>query len=113
MPVKSSVVQANLAKLGTAKTRIYYIEINRCLNDASARFVRHIELCGLIVERLPHKTAFRVVRPVKQVTFSEMRQALAAGLHPKLGSILLFSKSSASAWVMSNRGNRRGVFVRV
>lgn len=112
MPVRLRLAQAAKAKPAKVRTMTYFIEINRCLRDASARFIRHLERCGLIVERLPHKTAYRIVRPIC-VTFADMRQALTAGLNPRLGSVLLFSASTGNAWVMSNRGNRRGVFVRM
>lgn len=89
---------------------VYFLEVNRCLHDASRRFMRRLERLGLVVSKLPHKTAYRIERPVDEISFAQMKRALTSGLNPRLGSVILFSAATGKAWVMSNRGNRPGVF---
>ncbi|WP_425998216.1 hypothetical protein [Caulobacter sp. DWR1-3-2b1] len=92
---------------------VYYVEYNRCLGDAIGRFIRHLERCGLVVIKLPHKTLLRIERRVGEVTFAQLKRAVTSGLNPRLGSAFLSSATTGNAWVMSNRSNRRGIFVPV
>ncbi len=115
MPMKLQRPTAKAASAASAASaepaiRVYFLEVNRCLHDASRRFIRRLQRSGLVVVKLPHKTAYRIERPADIITFMQMKRALALGLNPQLGSVILFSATTGNAWVMSNRGNRPGVF---
>lgn len=93
-------------------SREYFVEYNRCESDRPARLVRRLERIGLQVERSPHKTSLRIERRTEEVSFAQMQKALRQGIDPKIGSVILFSPSTGGVWIMQNRGNRPGVFVR-
>ncbi len=63
------------------------------------------------VEGIAPKTTLRVERN-SGVTFSELRAAAAGTLDARKGRGILFSGRTGHAYVLDNRGNRRGQWVR-
>lgn len=63
------------------------------------------------VERTAPKTTFRLRKRVG-VTFPQLRVGLADTLDERKGCGILFSSKTGHVYVLDNRGNRRGVWVR-
>ena len=63
------------------------------------------------VEGVAPKTTLRLERN-PGVTFSELRAAVAGTLDARKGRGILFSGRTGHAYVLDNRGNRRGQWVR-
>jgi len=74
-------------------------------------FVRFLSRHGFDVEEIG-KTTFSITYDSAR-KFRQLKNALIAALDPKIGSLTLGSKRTAKHWRVDNRGNRRGIFVRV
>lgn len=89
----------------------YQIELNRSINDSTRRVVRTLERKGYEVDRLGHKTAFTLKRPLGQ-SFSDFQDDIRSILNPRIGSALICS-STGRAWLCSMKSNQPGDFVRI
>lgn len=63
------------------------------------------------VERVAPKTTLRLIRRKGQ-RFADIQSAGARSVDPRKGSMLLFSSKTGRTYVLNNRGNRPGVWVR-
>ena len=95
------------------KVRSYTFSFDRPTGDNYRRLPRRLERAGVQVEATAHKTAYRLRRRVDRMDFGEFKNLLVDLVDDRLGTFLLTSMTTGNAWVMSNRGNRRGRLVRV
>ncbi len=93
--------------------RVYVAEFNRTYADNIRKCARRLERWwGLNVELIPHKTTLRIERP-PDMSWRRFTDALRSVINPRLGAVLLFSKSTGNVFLCSNTGNQPGVFQRI
>lgn len=102
-----------MQRIKPSPIKSYVLEYNRPRGDDYRAVVRRLERAGLVVDRLPHKTCLRIRRVPSRTTFTEFRSLLVSLMDRRRGSLLLSSLVTNRTWLMSNRGNRPGEFVRV
>ncbi|MBY5728508.1 hypothetical protein [Rhizobium leguminosarum] len=61
---------------------------------------------------VPHKTTLNLTKPAT-MDFNEFKRIVRKSVQPKIGSVLLVSKTTGNVFVCSNKGNRPGKFVLV
>lgn len=94
------------------RQRDYYAELNRPHGDNIRRAARRLARWGLEAYVQSHKTTLRIVRP-DGMSWAQFKNALLAAIHPRRGSMLLFSQRSGKVFNCSNAGNQPGIFQRL
>lgn len=87
-----------------------FIETNRARASAQ-RVVAFLKSKGIDATRLLHKTTFKVTKP-KNMTIGEFKDCLLKIIDPRLGSMIIFIEPRGETYLVDNRGNRRGRFIR-
>lgn len=89
--------------------RVYFITYD---NPRAGDYRRPFREFGKVarIERLVPKTTLRLSRR-KGRTFADVKAAAERSVDPHKGSAMLFSATTGRAYMLNNRGNRRGEWV--
>lgn len=96
-----------------AKFKSYTFSYDRPRGDNYRAVTRRFERAGIHAERTAHKTALILRRRTDRMDFAEFKALLVNAVDDRIGTFMLTSMTTGAAWVMSNRGNRRGRLVRL
>ncbi len=93
-----------------AKQFIYYLSYDNPKNGDYRYPTRRLRKVAT-VEGVAPKTTLRLERN-PGVTFSQLRDAAAMTLDARKGRGILFSRLTGNTYVLDNRGNRKGQWIR-
>jgi len=108
---KSAIWGEPMARV-TLRARRYLLEVNRGARDSRRIWVGQLKAAGLKVVALPHLTTVVIDRPANMTwqKFKLILVSIMQSQNPKAS--LLLSTDRGKWFVCSNRGNRRGQFVK-
>lgn len=92
--------------------REFIAELNRAIGDNIRKARLYFEKRGILVDIVPHKTTLNLTKPAT-MDFNEFKRIVRKSVQPKIGSVLLVSKTTGNVFVCNNKGNRPGKFVLV
>lgn len=101
-----------IRKKTASKPKKYVAELNRAVGDNIRKARAYFERRGIEADIVPHKTTLKLTKP-NSMDWAEFKRIVHKSVQPRIGSVLLTSKTTGNVFVCNNRGNQPGKFVLV